>query len=124
MNKAKLENLLSSFEPEYKDYKLDKEAVDYLGQVINGPDTLKASMAVCVAGMDRGAYKSLSQSFILVAAHSKEPTVRIAAAAAAGDLNDGSVKNHVLIELLMDSDAGVRKFAGYSAKKSLPCYKG
>lgn len=98
-------------EPEEPDYAaaaaLGQDAVPHLAELVRGADPMLASKAAYAAGVIGGAQAAET---VLEAARSDEVTVRVAAAAAAANLDAGPA-SEVLESLVGDSDPGVRKVA-------------
>lgn len=98
-------------EPEEPDYAaattLGADAIPHLQSIVQGDDAMLASKAVYLAGLisDLG-----SREVVETAAHHANPAVRVAAAAAAGSL-PADAASDLLVDLVTDSDPGVRKVA-------------
>jgi HEAT repeat protein len=113
-----MEDVLQILEAEEPDYesgaRLGPEVLPHLETLINGPDVGLAAKAASLAGLigDERSVSVLEQ-----AARRQERVVRVAAAAGARNLPE-SVSARVLLALLEDEDAGVRKVALSSAAES------
>src|SRR6187401_1541953 len=92
---------------------LGPEALPHLETLIKTGPPMLASKAAYLAGLIAapGSARVVAQ-----AAASDEPTVRVAAAAAAKHLDDADI-DEVITPLLTDSDAGVRRMAKKSKDK-------
>jgi HEAT repeat protein len=100
--------VLDPDEPEYASAAtLGPDALPHLRTLIEGDDRAMASKAVVLAGRIPG---ERSAELLSLAAGSREPAVRVAAAFAARNLPE-TVREDLLLRLLEDSDLGVRKFA-------------
>ena len=100
-------------EPDYgRASKLGPDALPFLENLVEGDDAMLAAKAASLAGMI-GTDKAVD--VLGKAANSADPTVRVAAAAAARGLDDEPA-SRVLSKLVGDSDFGVQK----TALKSLP----
>ena len=111
-----MDQVRAALEPEEPDYqaaakKLGADALPYLEKVITGDHTGLAAKAAYLAGLI-GTDKSVAA--MEKATKSASPPVRIAAAAAARHLA-GEHAESVLLQLVDDADAGVRKAAALSA---------
>ena len=102
-------------DPDEPDYaaaaKLGKEAVPHLDQLVRGDDVMLASKAAYAASLIQGGAKTVA-----TAAGSKNPVVRVAAAAAARNLPLEQARQ-VLSQLSDDEDAGIRKVARKSLNR-------
>jgi len=108
----------AALDPEETNYErakaLGPEALPHLEVLIKTADPMLASKAAYLAGLlaAPGSARVVAQ-----AAASDEPTVRVAAAAAAKHLDDAET-DEVLKPLLADADPGVRRMAKKSKDKS------
>jgi hypothetical protein len=99
-------------EPSYAEAaKLGPGALPHLETLVSSEDTMLASKAAYLASLIR---HPRSASVIAKAARSSDPAVRVAAAAAASKL-PASAASAVLLDLVDDSDPGVRKFVRKAA---------
>lgn len=106
--------LLEPDEPDYvKAAELGPDAIPYLKQIIDGPDTMLASKAAYLASLIKS---EKSVSVLEAAATSQEPIVRIAAASGLSNLSekDADRLSDLFIE---DKDVGVRKVTIKSVSK-------
>lgn len=101
--------VLDSEEPDYEAaaLALGEEAIPVLLDLASAEDPLLASKAVYLAGVINVAE---SKTVLTEGAASDSPVVRVAAAAAAGNL-DTEAASEVLTRLLSDDDLGVIKVA-------------
>jgi hypothetical protein len=101
----------AALEPEEPDYaaaaKLGPDALPHLAALIDGSDASLAAKAAYLAGMIGG---DASAAAVAKAARSSQPTVRVAAAAAARHLS-ATESEPVLLNLVDDADPGVQKVA-------------
>jgi len=112
---AQVRAVLDPEETNYERAKaLGPEALPHLETLIKTAEPMLASKAAYLAGL---LAHSDSARVVAQAAASDEPTVRVAAAAAAKHLNDADVER-VLTPLLADSDPGVRRMALGSVPES------
>jgi HEAT repeat protein len=106
-----MKDVRAALDPEEPDYqeaaKLGAAALPHLAALVSSDDTMLASKATFLAGLIKHAK---SAEIVEKAARSSHPAVRVAAAAAAANL-PASGANAVLMELIGDSDPGVRKLA-------------
>jgi HEAT repeat protein len=104
-------------DPEEPNYdaaaKLGPDALPHLQALVTGPDSMLASKAAYAASLLEGAS---GESVVRAAAQSRDPVVRVAAAAAARNLPPESARA-VLVSLATDDDPGVSKVARASAPK-------
>jgi hypothetical protein len=101
-------DLLDSDEPCYDDAALlGKKALPHLDTLVRDPDPMMAAKAAFLAGM---IGSSRAAEIVMVAARANDPTVRVAAAAAACQLDAGPGAA-ILDALVNDPDPGVRKVA-------------
>ena len=102
-------------DPDEPDYaaaaELGEEAVPHLDQLVRGDDAMLASKAAYAASLIQGGAATVA-----TAADSKDPVVRVAAAAAARNLAPEQAR-HVLSQLSEDEDAGIRKVARNSESR-------
>jgi len=95
-------------EPAYREAaRLGVDALPHLETLVEGPDTLLAAKAAYLAGLIDGAR---SLPVLTRAARSADKVVRSAAAAAAAHLQPETAAS-VLVTLLGDTDAEVRRIA-------------
>lgn len=100
--------ILDSEEPDYAlAAKLGPGALTHIETLIKGTDPMLASKAAYLAGLIQDAQ---STTVLKLAAQSKYPEVRIAAAAGARQLTSHAT-SEVLLDLMEDQDPGVRKIA-------------
>lgn len=105
--------ILDSEEPDYAlAAQLGPDALPHIEILVKGADPMLASKAAYLAGLIKN---SRSIAVLKLAAKSKYPEVRIAAAASASHLSTQEASD-VLTIFLEDSDLGVRKMA----LKSIP----
>ncbi|MDX6533477.1 MAG: hypothetical protein QOF68_1221 [Gaiellales bacterium] len=106
-----MEAVRAALDPEEPDYgnaaKLGPEALPHLEALVDSGDTMLASKATYLASLIQGPG---SADVVAKAAQSDDAAVRVAAAAAVTNLS-ASAANVVLVELVGDPDAGVRKVA-------------
>ncbi len=108
----------AALDPEEPDYAaattLGADAVPHLRAIVEGDDAMLASKAVYLAGLisDQG-----SREVVETGAHHADPAVRVAAAAAAGNL-PADAASDLLVDLVTDSDPGVRKVARSSVPEA------
>lgn len=111
-----MKDVRAALDPDEPDYaraaKLGRGALPHLEALVSSDDTMLASKATFLASLIKDAR---SVAIVGKAARSSDPAVRVAAAAAAPNLG-ASGANAVLVELVTDSDPGVRKVA----RKSVP----
>ena len=115
-----LEQVKAALHPEEPDYpkaakQLGAAALPHLEKIIGGSETLLAAKAAYLAGLIGGEE---SAPAVAKAARSSQPTVRIAAAAAAAHL-PAEHSNSVLLQLVDDADRGVQKVALRSAPETM-----
>jgi hypothetical protein len=114
-----MQQVLAVLAPDEIDYavaaRLGSDALPHLNQLISGSDVGLAAKATYLAGLIPHA---TSASAVERAAHSQEVVVRVAAAAAARNLPELAA-SRILVLLLADQDAGVRR----NALKSVPLTK-
>jgi hypothetical protein len=112
-----LEQVLQVLFPEEPDYsnakKLGWEALSHLRSLVTGADPMLASKAAYLASLIKS---DQSQDVLRIAAQSRDPIVRVAAAAGVRNLCLTAADQISLI-LIDDPDVGVRKVI----LKSLPC---
>jgi hypothetical protein len=110
-----MEQVLSFLYPDEPDYSrfqtLGRGALPFLEQLVQGADPMLASKAASAAGVIGSAE---AVAVLEKAARSSAASVRVSAAAALGQL-PSDLGIHPLIELLNDSDKGVRRLALRSA---------
>ncbi|MGI8684732.1 MAG: HEAT repeat domain-containing protein [Acidimicrobiales bacterium] len=115
-----MEQVRAVLDPEETDYErgraLGPDALPHLEILVNTADPMLASKAAYLAGLLAGPG---SAGVVAQAAASDEPTVRVAAAAAARHLAESDVEA-VLTPLLADDDPGVRRVALGSVPDSAP----
>jgi hypothetical protein len=105
---AKVRALLDLDEPRYAEAaKLGAKAIPHLRTLVREGDPMLASKATYLASLIRSGG---ALDVVKAAAESSEPTVRVAAAAAARNL-PAAATDEVLASLSSDEDAGVRKTA-------------
>jgi len=106
--RAQVHAVLDPDEPDYaRAARLGPDALPYLAELVTGPGTGLAAKAVYAASLIRDRR---STAIVRSASASRHPEVRVAAAAAAGNLT-GSGGIGILNDLLIDSDSGVRETA-------------
>jgi HEAT repeat protein len=106
-------NALRAIEPNYDELvKLGTEAIPFLDTLVRDPNSFVASKAAYLASLIQDPR---SAAILEKAAHSRDPQIRMAAAAGVGNLR-GPVPEDLLLSLLGDPDLGVRKVV----LKSLP----
>jgi hypothetical protein len=99
-------NQLDREEPDYAQAaQLGSEALQHLITLIQGGNLGLAAKAASLAGIINA---SQSADALEIAARDPEPVVRVAAAASAKNLTN--IPTSLAMELLNDSDAGVRKW--------------
>jgi len=109
--------ILDSDEPDYAlAAQLGPDALPHIETLVKDVDPMLASKAAYLAGLIQD---NRSTTVLKVAAQSKYPEVRIAAAAGARHLSTQAASD-VLITLLEDQDPGVRKIALKSAPIDAP----
>jgi hypothetical protein len=119
MKKWELERLLSREMLDDEKIELDQDAVLYLAKIIvRSRDTGSVAKSVLAASRDRGHFRPLCEAFVLAAAISQEPAIRMAAADAARNLSSDA-KDKVLAVLKDDPDPGVQRTAAISAQAKL-----
>jgi hypothetical protein len=105
------EQVLNALYPEEPDYEqgaqLRSEALSHIEELVKEMDPAFASKAAYLASLIR---HDQSATILKEAAQSSYPEVRVAAAAGARNL-DAEAGSGVLLSLLDDQDAGVRKTA-------------
>jgi hypothetical protein len=100
--------VLDPDEPNYKAAaRLGTEALPHLQALVAGDNPMLASKAAYAASLLEDA---TGQEVVNAAARSADPTVRVAAAAAARNLPADSARV-VLSQLITDDDPGIRKVA-------------
>ena len=100
--------VLEPDEPKYdKAAALGPESLPHLRTLVEGDDPMLAAKAAYAASLLEG---DQGQDVVVAAAHSATASIRVAAAAAAGNLPTESA-SAVLMDLVGDTDAGVRKVA-------------
>jgi HEAT repeat protein len=105
-----MKDVLAQLEPDELDYeaaaeKLGTDALPFLKELVNAPNTMMASKAAYLASLIK------SETSVLVlqdAAHRTEPTIRVAAASGLRNLSEENA-NKVTDIFIQDKDAGVRK---------------
>lgn len=106
-----MEDVRAALDPEEPDYeaaaRLGEEAMPHLQELAGGPDPMLASKAVYLAGLIGG---DDAGEIVLTAAHDDDAAVRVAAASSTRRLSADATEA-VLIDLVADSDPGVRKMA-------------
>lgn len=109
--------ILDSDEPDYAlAAQLGPDTLPHIETIIKGVDPMLASKAAYLAGLIQD---NRSTAVLKIAAKSKYPEVRIAAAAGAGHLATQAASD-VLLVLLEDQDLGVRKIALKSVPSDAP----
>jgi HEAT repeat protein len=98
---------------------LGADALPMLERIVGGTDTTLAAKATYLAGVIGGAG---SVAAVEKAASSREPTIRIAAAAVAARLPT-ELRDRLLVRLMKDEDSGVRKVAARSSTMPEPVTK-
>jgi hypothetical protein len=115
-----LQQVRAALDPEEPDYqeaaKLGPEALPHLEILVNSGDVMLASKATYLASLIQGPN---SAKIVETAAHSDNPVVRVAAAAAAANLS-ATAAGGVLVDLVGDPDPGVRKVARASIPENPP----
>ncbi|MGM9473746.1 hypothetical protein ACS5PJ_17300 [Pseudarthrobacter sp. YS3] len=100
--------VLEPDEPKYdKAASLGPDALPHLRTLVEGDDPMLAAKAAYAASLLEG---DQGKDVVAAAAHSETASVRVAAAAAANNLPSDSAAE-VLMDLVDDSDQGVRKVA-------------
>jgi HEAT repeat protein len=111
-----MKDVRAALDPEEPDYKeaarLGRGALPHLEVLVSTDDTMLASKATFLASLIKDAK---SAEIVEKAARSNDPAVRVAAATAASNLT-APAASAVLLELITDPDAGVRKVA----RKAVP----
>lgn len=106
-----MEDVRAALDPDEPDYEraalLGEDAIPHLRTLVEGEDPMLASKAAYLAGLIGGDEAS---EVVLVAAHSDDAAVRVAAASSTTRLSDEATEA-VLVDLVVDSDPGVRKIA-------------
>jgi hypothetical protein len=106
-----MEDVRAALDPEEPNYqeaaKLGPDTLPHLEVLVRATEVMLASKAAYLASLVEG---EKSAEIVTIAAQSDDPTVRIAAAAAAGNLT-ASEASTVLVDLVDDADVGVRKVA-------------
>jgi HEAT repeat protein len=104
-----MKDVRTQLEPDEPDYakaaQLGADAIPYLKELVNGPDTMLASKAAYLASVIKA---DNSISVLDNAASSPEPIVRVAVASGLRNLSEENA-NRVSSLLIEDRDAGVRK---------------
>jgi HEAT repeat protein len=104
-----MKDVRTHLEPDEPDYakaaQLGADAIPYLKELVNGPDTMLASKAAYLASVIK---TDNSISVLENAASSPEAIVRVAAASGLRNLSEENA-NRVSSLLIEDRDAGVRK---------------
>lgn len=104
-----MKDVRTQLEPDEPDYgkaaQLGVDAIPYLKELVNGPDTMLASKAAYLASLIK---TENSISVLENAASSPEPIVRVAVASGLRNLSEENA-NRVSNLLIEDRDAGVRK---------------
>jgi HEAT repeats len=115
-----MKQVRATLDPEEPDYdqvaKLGAGALPHLEALVNSGDTMLASKAAYAAGLIKSPK---SAEVVDTAAHSDDPAVRVAAAAAASNL-PAKGASAVLSSLIGDPDPGVRKVAREAVPDSAP----
>jgi HEAT repeat protein len=107
-----MEDVRAALDPDEPDYQaaasmLGEGAVSHLSALVEGEDPMLASKAAYLAGLIGG---DDATAVVVAAAHHDDATVRVAAASSTEHLTDEETEA-VLVDLVGDSDAGVRKLA-------------
>jgi HEAT repeat protein len=106
-----MEDVRAALDPEEPDYeraaRLGEDAIPHLRVLVDGEDPMLASKAAYLAGLIGG---DEAGQVVLAAAHSDDAAVRVAAASSTTRLSDEATEA-VLVDLVIDSDPGVRKIA-------------
>lgn len=106
-----MEDVRAALDPEEPDYdaaaRLGEGAMPHLRELAEGADPMLASKAVYLAGLIGGEDAG---EIVLTAAHDDDAAVRVAAASSTRRLS-AEAGEAVLIDLVADSDPGVRKIA-------------
>jgi HEAT repeat protein len=107
-----MEDVRAALDPDEPDYQaaasmLGEGAVPFLRALVEGEDPMLGSKAAYLAGLIGG---DDATAVVVAAAHHDDATVRVAAASSTQHLSDDETEA-VLVDLLGDSDAGVRKLA-------------
>lgn len=114
--KAVLE-VLEPDEPNYdKAASLGPDSLPHLRALVQGDDPMLAAKAAFAASLLEG---DQGKDVVAAAAHSETASIRVAAAAAANNLPADSAAE-VLMDLVDDSDPGVRKVALSSVPSDAP----
>lgn len=104
-----MKDVRTQLEPDEPDYakaaQLGADAIPYLKELVNGPDTMLASKAAYLASLIK---TDNSISVLENAARSPQPIVRVAAASGLSNLSEENA-DRVSNLLIEDRDAGVRK---------------
>lgn len=109
--------ILDPDEPSYPQAAaLGPESVPHLLSLVEGSDPMLAAKAAYAAGLLEGG---AGRDVVAMAARSDMASIRVAAAAAAGNLPTDSAAP-VLMDLVDDADAGVRKVALSSVPQDAP----
>ncbi|MBV1778207.1 hypothetical protein KRR55_03640 [Paeniglutamicibacter sp. ABSL32-1] len=109
--------VLEPDEPSYpKAAALGPESLPHLRTLVGGNDPMLAAKAAYAASLLEGG---AGRDVVAAAAHSDTASVRVAAAAAAGNLPTDSAAP-VLMDLVDDNDAGVRKVALSAVPQDAP----
>jgi hypothetical protein len=113
-----LQDVQALLDPEEPDYgavtNLGQESLPHLLALVQGDDSMLASKAAYAASVLSG---SSGREVVEAAARSDEPIVRVAAAAAARNLPKKAA-SRVLLDLVDDADAGVRRVARSAAPEN------
>jgi HEAT repeat protein len=104
-----MKDVRTQLEPDEPDYakaaQLGADAIPYLKELVNGPDTMLASKAAYLSSLIK---TDNSISVLENAARSPQPIVRVAAASGLSNLSEENA-DRVSNLLIEDRDAGVRK---------------
>ncbi len=115
-----MEAVLKVLEPDEPNYaraaSLGSDALPHLRTLVEGNDPMLAAKAAYAASLLEG---DQGKDVVEAAAHSETASVRVAAAAAANNLPADSA-SEVLMDLVDDSDEGVRKVALSSVPADAP----
>ncbi|MDR6413350.1 hypothetical protein [Pseudarthrobacter sulfonivorans] len=115
-----MEAVLKVLEPDEPNYaraaSLGSDALPHLRTLVEGNDPMLAAKAAYAASLLEG---DQGKDIVEAAAHSETASVRVAAAAAANNLPADSAAE-VLMDLVDDSDEGVRKVALSSVPADAP----
>lgn len=107
-----MEDVRAALDPDEPDYPaaasmLGEGAVPYLRALVEGKDPMLASKAAYLAGLIGGGDAT---AVVVAAAHHDDAAVRVAAASSTQHLTDEETEA-VLVDLVGDTDAGIRKLA-------------